>query len=387
MQKSADAVIVGGGVMGCSILYNLVAGGMKDVALLEQGVLASGSTGKSQAICRMHYSNEVTSRMARESLKLYKHFQDVVGGPSGFVTTGYLVIVNPEDKRALEDNVSIQRALGINTVLISREDVRELAPILDVLDVEGLAYEPESGYADPYLVTTSYANGSTRLGARVHMNAPVTDVSIVGGRVTAVTTEQGRIETPVVVIATGPWARRSFARLGLDMPLSTTRHQVIAIRRPEELVPTHPSVGDIAQQFSFRPDSGGLTFIGAGEDDAEPDTYDQGVDMAVAKDAFAKLVRRIPAMSQGFFRGGWSGLFTVTPDWHPILGNIEGIQGLYAAVGFSGHGFKLAPMVGVAIAELILEGGAKTVDVTPLRLGRFREGELLRSRYTYNVIA
>ena len=200
-------------------------------------------------------------------------------------------------------------------------------------------------------------------------------------------TAQGTIETPIAIIATGPWSKQIFARIGLEVPLATVRHQVIGIRRPEDAIPTHPIVGDIAQQISFRPDSSGLTFIGAGEDDAEPDDYDQAVDMKVVDDAFGKLVHRMPAMSDGFFRGGWSGLFTVTPDWHPILDVIEGIRGLYCAVGFSGHGFKLSPMIGATMADLILDGRPKTADITPFRMGRFEDGELLRSRYRYSVLA
>ena len=391
MPNTADAVIIGGGVMGCSILYNLATRGMKGLVLLEREVLGYGSTGKSQAICRMHYSNEVTARMAWESLKVYRSFQEVVGGPSGFVNTGYLAIAGPEDRQALEDNVAMQRALGINTGIVSPEDVEEIAPMLDVRDAAGLAYEPESGYADPYLVTASYARRAREMGARIHTKAPATGIEIAGDRVTAVVSGDGRIETPIAVIATGPWAQRTFAGLGLpgleNIPLATTRHQVITIRRPEELIPTHPTVGDIAQQLSFRPDSTNLTFIGAGEEDAEPDTYDQAVDMGVAEDAFARLVRRMPAMSQGFFRGGWSGLFTITPDWHPILDRVEGTEGLYCAVGFSGHGFKLSPMIGVTMAEMVLEGQARTIDISPLRMGRFRDGDLLRSRYRYSVLA
>ena len=387
MKSTADAVIIGGGVMGCSILYNLAARGVKELVLLEQDVLASGSTGKSQAICRTHYSNQVTARMAWESLMVYRSFEEIVGGPSGFVNTGYLVVVGSEDRRALEANVSLQRALGIDTTTVSPEDVAEIAPVLDVNNAGGLAYEPESGYADPYLVTTTYARRAREMGARIHSKTAATNIETSGGRVRAVITGQGRIETDLAVIATGPWSKSMFTGIGLDIPLTTVRHQVISFRRPEDLIPSHPAVGDIAQRCSFRPDSTNLTFMGTGEEDADPAAYNQAVDMGVVGEAFDKLVGRMPAMSQGFFRGGWSGLFTVTPDWHPILDRVEGIQGLYCAVGFSGHGFKLSPMVGVAMAELILEGAAKTVDIRPLRMSRFKEGDLLRSRYRYSVLA
>ena len=387
MRKTADAVIIGGGVMGCSILYNLAAAGMRDVVLLEQDVLASGSTGKSQAICRTHYSNQVTAQMAWKSLDVLKNFQSITGGPSGFVKSGYLVTVGPEDRQALADNVSMQQGLGINTSTVSQEDVKALAPMVKVEDTEALAYEPESGYADPYLVTTSYARKARELGAEVHVHVRVLDIEVCDGGVTAIITGDGKIETPIAVIATGPWSARLFAKLGLELPLTTIRHQVVGFRRPEHLIPTHPTVGDIAQRSSFRPESTNLTLVGAGEDEADPDSYHQGVDMSSVKESFDKLVRRIPDMSQGFFRGGWSGLFTVTPDWHPILDHVEGIRGVYLAVGFSGHGFKLSPMVGVVMAEMVLEGSARTIDVSPLRLRRFAEGDLIHSRYSYSVLA
>ena len=384
---TADAVIIGGGVMGCSILYSLSTRGVRHPVLLERDVLGSGSTGMSQAICRTHYSNQVTALMAWESLKVYRNFQEIAGGPSGFVETGYIVVVGEEDTTALGHNVSMQRALGINTNLISAEDVEEVAPMLDVHDAAGLAYEPESGYADPYLVTTSYARRATELGAETHTKTPVTDIQITDRRVRGVVTENGEIETPIVVIAAGPWSSRVFSMTGLDVPLTTIRHQVVAVRRPEELIPTHPIVGDIAQRFSFRPDSTGVTLVGLGEEDADPDTYHQGVDATAAKEAFRKLARRMPLVSRGFVRGGWAGLFTVTPDWHPILDRVEGIEGLYCAVGFSGHGFKLAPMIGTVMAELVLEGQARTADISCLRMARFGDGDLLRSRYSYNVLA
>ena len=373
--------------MGCSILYNLASRGVKRTVLLEREVLGSGSTGRSQAICRMHYSNRVTAEMAWESLRLYKDFEEYVGGPSGFVTSGYMVVVAPEDRRAMEDNVSMQRGLGINTGIISAEDAGEIAPMLEVRDAGGLAYEPESGYADPYAVTTSYARRARELGAQLYMGSPATDVEVTAGKVSAVITDQERIETPIAVIATGPWSKDVFSRLELEVPLVTTRHQVICIRRPDDLIPSHPGVGDIAQRFSFRPDSDLLTLVGAGDTEADLDTYNQGVDMATVEDSFAKLAHRMPAMSKGLFLGGWSGLFTVTPDWHPILDRVEGIEGLYCSIGFSGHGFKLAPMVGIAMAELILDGFAKTVDIKPLRMARYEEGDLLRSRYSYDVLA
>jgi len=384
---TADVVVIGGGVMGCSILYNLAIRGVKNAVLLERDVLATGSTGRSVAILRMHYSNPVTAQMAWQSLKVFREFEEIVGGPSEYVQTGYLLIVDPEDRKSMEENIAMQRSLGINTSVVSLEDVKELAPVLVVKGDEGLAYEPESGYADPYAVTTSYARRAREMGAEVNLEAPVTEIEISGGKVRAVATSKGKIETPIAVIATGPWSRDVFQKVGADVPLSTVRHQVAMLLRPKDLA--HPTVGDVPNFSSFRPDYGDMTLFGFGEDDehAGPEGYSQGVDMDYMADMVERLARRMPAMSQAVFRRGWAGLFTTTPDWHPILGKVEGIEGLYCAVGFSGHGFKLSPMVGVTMAELILEGQAKTVDISPLRMGRFKEGKLLRSAYRLQVLA
>jgi sarcosine oxidase subunit beta len=387
MRETADVVIIGGGVMGCSMLYYLAKQGVTRSLLLERDVLGSGSTGRSQAICRMHYSNAVTASMAWESLKVFTNFDDLVGGSSGFVETGYLVIVEPVDRPGLERNVAMQQELGIDTGLVTAQDVKDLAPMLEIADTEGLAWEPLSGYADPYLVTTSYATRAREMGAEIQLRTPAIGIQVSGDRVRAVVTPQGTVETPIAVVAAGPWSRGELGRAGIELPLDTVRHQVAMLTRPVDQLPHHPTVGDIAQSFSFRPDGAAMTMIGFGEDQAEVETYDQGVDMAEVSLTLGKLARRMPAMSDSYFRGGWSGLFTITPDWHPILDRVPGIEGLYCAVGFSGHGFKLSPMIGLTMSELITSGQATSVDISPLRFSRFAEGDLLSSSYRYRVLA
>ena len=388
MKATAEAVIIGGGVMGCSILYNLAARGMANVVLLERDALASGSTSRSQVILRMHYSNEVTTRMAWESLKVFKGFQELIGSPSGYVRTGYLLIVGRDDRRALQENVAMQRSVGVDTDAVSVQDAREISPVMRFQEDEAIAYEPQSGYADPYSVTAGYARRAREMGAEVRVNTPATAIVVTQGRVTAVTTPGRRIETSIVVVAAGPWSRQLLETMGVDVPLRTVRHQVIMLKRPEDRVPDHPIIGDVVNSLSARPDAGNLTLIGVGEDEfVSPDDYNQGVDMAVVEEASASLATRVPGMSTAWFCGGWSGLFTTTPDWHPILDKVGGIDGLYCAVGFSGHGFKLAPMVGIALAELITEGRATTIDISMLRLRRFEDGDLLGSRYGVSVLA
>ena len=388
MPNTADAVIIGGGVMGCSILYNLADQGFTNTLLLERDVLASGSTSKSQAILRMHYSNEVTSSLAWQSLEIFKNFEELTGTPSGYTRTGYFLIVGREDRQAMQENVAMHQRLGIASEIVSIEDMRELAPMLSVEGDESFAYESESGYADPYSVTLGFANRARDMGAQIRDATPVTGIEVSGGKVTAVLTADGRVETPIAVVAAGPWSDRLLSGVGVDVPIRPLRHQVVVLRRPPGPDADHPIVADNLNGFSARPDIGGLTMIGAGEEEfVDADTFNQGVDMDVVQPAFEGIVRRIPAMSRAVFRGGWSGAFTVTPDWHPVLDRIEGIDGLYCAVGFSGHGFKESPMIGKAMAELIIKGRAECVDISMLNLKRFETGDLLRSRYAMQVLA
>jgi len=388
MKSTADAVIIGGGVMGCSILYNLAVRGMTDTVLMEKNALASGSTSRSQAILRMHYSNEVTARLAWESLTIFRDFEEVTGGPSGYVRTGYFLAVDRSDGAALTDNVAMHRRIGIDTEVVSYKDVQDISPVLAVQEDEVFAYEPESGYADPYSLTTGYAQHARDLGAELVTDTQATDVEIVGGRVAAVTTVDGKIETPVAVVAAGPWSKPLLGHIGVDVPLRTVRHQIVMVQRPEELALGHPAIGDIVNDLSTRPDAGDISLIGVGEEEfVGPDEYNQGVDMVMVQAAMAGLAKRIPGMAGARFRGGWSGLFTITPDWHPVLDRVEGIEGLYCAVGFSGHGFKLSPMIGVVMAELITQGKATSVDISMLGLNRFKENSLLSSRYSMAVLA
>ena len=388
MTETADAVVIGGGVMGCAILHGLAQRGVTDTLLLEQGVLASGSTGRSQGILRMHYSNPVTTRMVWESLRIYREFGAAVGGESGYVDAGYLLIVDAADGDALVENVAMQAGIGVRTQVVDSGAVAELAPAIRLSGNEVCAYEAESGYADPYLVTHSYARRAVEMGARTRTHTVATGVEVERGRVVGVTTPDGSTSTRLAVVAAGPWSRPFWSRLGLDLPLETVRHQVVVLRRPESQIPTHPVLGDVVNSLSARPEVGGLTLAAVGEEErAGPDELDHGVDAPVVESVAARLTSRIPAMSEAVFRGGWSGLFTVTPDWHPVLDRAPGVEGLYLAVGFSGHGFKLAPMVGAAMAEMAVEGTATTIDISELSLSRFAEGRPMRSRYRMSVLA
>ena len=391
MARTADCVVIGGGVMGASILYNLAARGVSNAVMLERDTLGSGSTGRSSGAIRMHYSTEVNARLAWESLRVFRNWRDAIGGDGdpGFVKTGYMVIAPEREAEGFQHNIAMQREVGIDTRVVSWQEARELAPDFHLGEDEHFAWEAQSGHGDPSGVTLAYTTRARELGASVALESPATRVEVEGGRVVAVHAAGGVYATDTAVIATGPWSSRFLAHLGIELPLLPTRHEVILIRRSETGVGQHPGGGDMANLIYFRPEADNLTLVGNGnhEETADPDAYNQRAGSEYTVDVWSRLARRIPGIADGQLAHGYAGLYTTTPDLHPVMDRVEGIEGLYICTGFSGHGFKLAPAVGVCMAELILEGESKLVDVSPLRMGRFSDGSLNTTQYDFKVIA
>ena len=391
MSKTANAVVIGGGVMGASILYNLAARGVSDAVLLERDTLGSGSTGRSSGAIRMHYSTEVNARLAWESLHVFRNWKDAIGGDGdpGFVETGYMVIAPDREADGFRHNIAMQQEVGIDTRVVNWQEARELAPDFHLGDDEHFAWESLSGHGDPSGTALAYTMRARELGASVVLESPATRVEVENGRVKAVHTENEVYATDTAVIATGPWSSRFLAHLGIELPLLPTRHEVILIRRSETGVGQHPGGGDMANLIYFRPEADNLTLVGNGnhEETADPDAYNQRAGTEYTVDVWSRLALRIPGIADGQLAHGYAGLYTTTPDLHPVMDRVDGIEGLYICTGFSGHGFKLAPAVGVCMAELMLEGESKLVDISTLRMGRFRDGALNTTQYEFNVIA
>jgi glycine/D-amino acid oxidase-like deaminating enzyme len=389
MTTTTEAVVIGGGVMGTSILYNLVTRGVERPVLLERDALGSGSTGRSSGAIRMHYSTEVNARLAWESLHIFRNFDEIVGGEVGWTKTGYIIVVPEDSTEGLRQNVEMQQSVGIATEIVSLEEARELAPAFHFDEGEAFAYEPESGHGDPSGTALAYSTRARELGATVLLQSPAQTVEVRGGRVVAVVTEAERYETPIAVVATGPWSSRFLGKLGIDLPLVATRHEVFLLRRPLDVIPNHPGAGDMSNLIYFRPEGPDLTLVGNGnrEEEADPDAYSPRVGMDFVEDIWGRLTKRIPNMEGAQFTTGYAGLYTTTPDLHPVIDRVDGIEGLYICTGFSGHGFKLSPTVGIVMSELILDGAARTVDISTLRMSRFAEGDLNETRYTFRVIA
>ena len=389
MTTTTEAVIIGGGVMGTSILYHLALRGVQAPVLLERDTLGSGSTGRSSGAIRMHYSTEVNARLAWESRAIFESFDEIVGGDVGWVKTGYMIFVPEDAIDGLRANIAMQQSVGIATRIVSRDEAHELAPAFALGETEAFAWEPESGHCDPSGTALAYSTRARDMGAKVVLESPATSVEISGGKVVAVTTSTERYETPIAVVATGPWSSRFLKTIDIELPLKATRHEVFLLRRPMERVPFHPGGGDMSNLIYFRPEGSDLTLVGNGnrEEDTDPDTYNPRLSMDFVEDIWPRLAKRIPAIEDAELFTGYAGLYTTTPDLHPVIDKVDGIEGLYICTGFSGHGFKLAPAVGAVVSELILDGAATTIDISTLRMTRFAEDDLNTTTYNFRVIA
>lgn len=383
--------------MGCSIACNLAmtAGshGMRRITLLERDTLGSGSTGRSSGAIRMHYSTAVNAELAWRSLQIFRNFTETIGGDCGYIETGYLVFAGPDDLDAFRNNIATQQSVGVITDIIGAADAAALAPGFEVEDAAAIAYEPYSGHADASGTAYAYSTKARAEGVSIRLQTPAAGIetSADGSRVSAVTLGDGiRIETNVAVVATGPWSGRFLKRHGIEIPVQATRHEVLHFRRPLDIVPYHPGGADISNRIYFRPEGSELTLVGNGNHSDivdDPEVFAQRASPAFIQDVWQRLARRIPPIADAELAAGYAGLYTNTPDSHPIMDRIDGIDGLFLCTGFSGHGFKLSPMVGVLMAELIGKGSVETMDISALRLARFAEGNYNSAGYGFDVLA
>ncbi len=388
MRTKADAVIIGGGVIGTSMLYHMTKKGMRNVVLLEKGLLASGATGASAAIVRQHYSTEVSVRLVQKSLEMFQHFPDLVGGASVFTNTGWVFLATPEAAESFDKNMVALKNYGVRTWPISIGELKEKIPGIRTDGIGRVAFEPDSGFADPHGTCMGFASKAREQGAEVLLNTPARGIKVANGRVQSVTTDQGEISTPIAVNACGPWARNVGKFVGLDLPLEISREQDVVLRPPPDMPQLKLTVSDMCDRIYFHVDGAGQIIVGTGHpkenEPADPDTFNQISNQSFNEDAASRIAYRIPAMERAQVIKGWAGLYSITPDWNMILDRAPGIEGHYLAVGGSGHSFKLGPAIGLAMAEMIMDGKAKSIDISSLRFSRFTEGAPLRGLYAGN---
>lgn len=388
MVETADIVVIGGGTTGASIAWQLALRGANRVTLLEKSSIAAGGTGWSSGIVRQHYAHETLVRMARTSLRVFEHFSDIVGGDAAFHRVGFLVLVQPADIENARANVAMQRSLGVDVRLLSPEEAAELEPRMNVQDVGAAAWEPEAGYADPVSVANGFADAARRVGADLRIGVKAERIVTGPCGVEAVETSAGRITTPTVIVAAGYRSRELVAPLGIDLPITPIRHDVAILERTSGFGAGHPTVVDLLHGSYMKPEGSNLTLVGTiaaseGVEDSiveasrEPET-------AAMLDLATRFWRRFPSQDEALLRRGYTGIYDLTPDQQPLLGPVSSIAGLHLAAGFSGHGFKLCPVVAEMIAARVLgQSDAFMADLDLFSLSRFAEHRLIEAPNAY----
>jgi glycine/D-amino acid oxidase-like deaminating enzyme len=380
----ADVVVIGGGLVGTSIAYQLCRNGAGRVLLLERDGLAGGDSGRTFGMVRRHYSNTVTALLALRGSHTIMHWDDEVGvGASGYVETGYLLPVPSSLADAGRANVARLAALGLETSFVSPAEIAEIEPLLTLDGIAGAAYEPDGGFADAHAMVLSWFAAACALGLVARIGQAATGLIAERGRVRGVRTAEGDIGCDRVVVATGAWGRELLRPLGVDVPIALKRVQVAVLRQPAGAPRPNVVCSDAVSNVVVRPDRGALfcavTYVGdeplAAADDCERDAS-AGYEQAIRR----SLAERYPALAGAAWQRAWAGVYDYSPDWNPILGEAPGVEGLQLALAWSGHGFKLSPAVGEVVAAEVL-GAEPRIDVSALRPTRFAEGRLLELAY------
>jgi len=390
-MSGADAIVIGGGVMGLFTAWHLAEQGAGRVTLLEKRLIGAGSSGKSGAILRQHYSHETTVRMSRQSLLIYREFAERYGRDIGFRQTGMLFTCHHDDRAALEGNVALQRGLDVDVDILDHRQMSDLEPRARFGPEAIGAFERESGFVDPAETLAAVADLARERGVEIREAAEVADVLVDGGVRGVQLADGTTIASEVVINAGGPWAGILCRRLGIDVPLTAIRPEQAFFKPPTSMGPERIVCGDLLTGLYWKPENAGWTRVGkmAYDGDAvvdDPDEYDEGVSDAFIRECRSRIVDRLPHYADAVSWGGCAALYTVTPDAHALIGPVDGIPGLYLVSGFSGHGFKMGPAVGRGLAAMITGADGGAFDADFFAVDRFAQGRCVSTSYEYGIL-
>jgi sarcosine oxidase, subunit beta len=386
--ETADAVVIGGGINGTNIAFFLAKKGLRKVILIEKTAIAAAASGKTGGLISSHFSTELKVRLGLDAMQTWKHFGEVYQTDARpYHQQGRVWLVPEVDLDSMHGIIGMQQEFGANARALSKEDFRELAPNVSVEGVAGIAYEEDGGYAEGFGATSAVAQAAVRQGAIVRVGEAVREITVAGGKVSGVRTESDEISSRLVFNAANVWAPRLLEPLGVKLPIEPARAQIGLWRRPTDFGPPTVVVADFVQANYMRDYPSDMLFVGGMDPLLEehipnPDDYEETATWQVIKSHRDHMWNRFPIMKRATFRGGYSGLYDMSPDLHPILDRVPGADGLFVACGFSGDGFKYGPVVGRLFAEWALDG-RPSMDISALSLDRFERGKLISGTFKY----
>ena len=376
MKTHARVVIVGGGIMGASLAYHLALGGAERIVVFErEDALGTGATGKCAGGVRLQFSTAANIALSRASILALERFEEELGEPVDFKRNGYLFVLTDESQlETFRRNAEMQRAMDVPVQVITAEDARKIVEEMRIDDLVGATFCHADGIANPHAIVQGYARGARRLGANILRSCEVTGIEVDRGRVKAVRAAGERWEVETLVNAAGPWAAEIGTMAGVDVPVSPIRRQYF-ITRPMAWIPDHmPLLIDWGSGVYMHNSSGGML---VGESDPnEPPGFNQQVDWDFLAKVSEHAIHRVPRLEEAEVLSGVAGLYEVSPDHNAIIGRVPSVPNFICVNGFSGHGMQHAPAVGQAVAELILEGASKSLDLAPYAIERFDGGAI-----------
>jgi sarcosine oxidase subunit beta len=368
-KSTADVVIIGGGIMGLSTAYHLTQRGCTDVVVFEKDMIAQASTGLSAGGIRQQFSNPANIRLSQEAVRVFEQFQERFGVDMEFRQVGYLFLAQSEEVwLEFLDNAQVQSQHNVPVEVLSPDEIKYRWPYLTVDDLMGGTFCPEDGYADPYMAAMGFANAARGLGARIEEQTEVVGIRVGSDRVSGVDTTRGPVTADRVVNVAGPWAGMVSQMTGHDLPVKPYRRQVFVTQAFEEIAKPVPMILDIEPAFYFRGEGPGI-LMGMSDPD-EPSSFRTNIDYGFMERVIDAAIHRAPVLEDAEILRGWGGLYAVTPDDNPIITALPGVDGLFCAIGFSGHGFQQAPTVGRILCELVLDGETE-FDLSPFAHDRF----------------
>jgi sarcosine oxidase subunit beta len=383
--RTADIVIVGAGIMGTSLAFHLAKRKPGNIVVIDKDHVGFGGTGRSSALIRMHYSYPPEVQLALVSLHMFQHWREIVGEGGDFRKIGFVRTVPTDETERLKQNINMQASLGVNVKLITGKELKELEPDWNTDDIELAAYEPDSGYGDGSNVANDFLSRARDMGVAYMPKTQVTAFHLKDGRARGITTEHGNIEAPIVVSATGPWTRPLFKQVGYDLPIEPEYHQVAILKNAPGMKGGGMACIDSITATYFRSDAQDKFLVGDfyGKRPVDPDNFPQRASDESLEEIIERASRRIPKLENAEVMRGVTGVYDMTPDARPLLGEIPGIPGLHVCAGFSGMGFKIAPAIGLVMSELLLDGSGKTLDISSFRPSRFAEGKPIKAEFEY----
>ncbi len=376
MKNKAAVVIIGGGISGCSIAWNLARRGMRDVVVLEQGYVCSGSTGRCGAGVRMQWGTEMNCRLSKYSIEFYERANEILEYPGDveFKQKGYLLIADTErEMEQFKKNIAVQHRNGIPSRMVDCAEMKEIVPHLNTEILLGGAFCEKDGFLNPFKTTDAFCRAAKRLGVEFNSYTAVTGIDVARGRVRRVRADKGDIETECVVVAAGGAAGDLAALAGAELPVYRERHHILVTEPVEPM--QDPMVMGFSLNLYVQQSPHGSFIMGRG-DENEPRDGNVRASWRFLEEMARTVELVLPRLAKLRAVRQWAGLYVMSPDRQPIYGRAEEVEGLYFAAGFSGHGFMFGPVTGAAVSEMVL-GIPPTVDVSALSLQRFQEGHLV----------